>query len=93
MELQLFQASKKYEPAAPKADQVVPLFSALPDKVTDYTLLKAGLDNYVKESVARFSTGDLNVDKDWDSYLKKLDELGLQKYLAICQEGYDAKFK
>jgi len=69
------------------------LFSALPDKVTDYTLLKAGLDNYVKESVARFSTGDLNVDKDWDSYLKKLDELGLQKYLAICQEGYDAKFK
>lgn len=93
MELMLFQASKKYEPFAPKADQVVPNISALPDKVTDYSLLKTSLETYVKESVARFVTGDLNVDKDWDSYIKKLNELGLQKYLDICQEGYEAKYK
>jgi putative aldouronate transport system substrate-binding protein len=29
------------------------------------------------------------VEKEWDSYLKELDRLGLQDWLEIKQAGYD----
>lgn len=37
-------------------------------------------------------TGLLNggIDKEWDSYLKKLDKYGLQDYLKIKQKYFDS---
>ena len=39
--------------------------------------------------MARFATGDMDLDKDWDSYLKELDNMGLEKYISISQTAYD----
>ncbi len=35
-------------------------------------------------------TGKSDVNKDWDAYVKKLDDLGLQEMLEIMQRAYDA---
>lgn len=51
--------------------------------------IKSLLKTYVDECVARFVTGDLDVEKDWDSYLKELDNIGLPYYLEIAQRAYD----
>ena len=51
--------------------------------------IQTSLQTYVKESMARFATGDLSVDNDWDSYVKELDNIGLQTYIEVSQQAYD----
>ena len=36
----------------------------------------------------KFITGELKVDADWDSYVKNLNDLGLQTYLECAQAAY-----
>jgi len=93
-ELMLFQATKLYEPFAFPNSDLVPTIVALPDKITDFSLIKTSISEYVKQHVARFVTGDLDInsDADWNNYIKGLNNLGLEKYLEICQEGYEAKY-
>lgn len=94
LEVQLYQATKNlYVSHAAPYEMLVPQIQALPADVTNFSLMKSGLTSYVDQSVARFVTGDLSLDKDWDSYIVGLEKLGLSDYLAICQRGYDAKYK
>lgn len=51
--------------------------------------IKTTLETYVDESMARFATGDLDLDKDWDSYLEELEAIGLSQYIEISQTAYD----
>lgn len=51
--------------------------------------IQTSLQTYVKESMARFTTGDMSVEKDWDSYVKELDNIGLQTYIEVSQKAYD----
>ena len=45
--------------------------------------------SYVRESFARFATGDLNLDRDWDSYIAEFDKMGLKEVIAATQSAYD----
>ncbi|MGI5899273.1 MAG: hypothetical protein ACOX8S_05030 [Christensenellales bacterium] len=52
--------------------------------------LDSTINNYVKESTARFITGDLDISgSDWDSYLKELSNMALERYMQINQAAYD----
>jgi len=68
----------------------LPKLAIDPDKITDYTLKKTGINDYFKESFARFVVGDLNFDNDWDNFQQMLRQLGLEDYLAITQEAFDS---
>lgn len=50
--------------------------------------------NYIDESIARFITGDLDVDDDtvWENYLKELDNMGLSDLMAVYQSAYDRMY-
>jgi putative aldouronate transport system substrate-binding protein len=50
--------------------------------------LKIAISDYQNEAVARFITGQLDVDKDWDSYKKQLSNIGLDRYMALNQDAY-----
>lgn len=56
------------------------------DEITD---TKITLENYIKEAMARFVTGELDIEKDWDAYLNELNNIGLQRYVEISQQAYD----
>ena len=56
------------------------------EKISSY---RATINPYIEESIARFITGDLSLDNDWQGYLDELDAMGLQDYLATVQEAYD----
>ena len=64
----------------------------------DYTVDEANriqqaitnIPDYVNQSLARFITGDLDIDgADWDSYLSNLENMGLSDWLEVAQTAYD----
>ena len=44
---------------------------------------------YSNEARNLFVTGELDLDKDWDEYLVKLENIGLNEYIAASQTCYD----
>lgn len=87
------ETENKYEPY--KTDE----FSELPGlrmnsvDTDELTMLQIQLKNYIEESRSRFVVGDLSLDNDWESYLRNLKDLGLDRYLELKQIAYDAMFK
>ncbi|MBR3641389.1 MAG: extracellular solute-binding protein [Oscillibacter sp.] len=57
--------------------------------------LATPIRDYVSEARALFVTGtkDPNNDADWNAYLNDLTALGLDRYLQITQDAYDAMNK
>ncbi|MBM7567052.1 extracellular solute-binding protein [Paenibacillus sacheonensis] len=53
------------------------------------SVLETNLKNYIDQSTLQFITGAKSLLVDWDSYVQGLDEMGLQAYLSIMQQGYD----
>lgn len=53
--------------------------------VADY---RTTINNLVDNAYAEFVTGvrDINSDKDWNNYVKSLDDAGLDKYIKILQK-------
>lgn len=60
-----------------------------PEEAEQIADIKTSLETYVKESMARFATGDMSIEKDWDSYVKELENIGLQTYIEVSQKAYD----
>jgi putative aldouronate transport system substrate-binding protein len=59
------------------------------DEAEEIRDLRNTINTYVKESIALFAVGDKDIEKDWDAYLKDLDNMDLKRYLEISQAGYD----
>ncbi|MFR8001439.1 MAG: extracellular solute-binding protein [Hydrogeniiclostridium sp.] len=57
-----------------------------------FTELSTTINDYMIQSVARFSTGDLDVENesDWETYLSELDRYGLQEFLDLYQKAFDS---
>jgi putative aldouronate transport system substrate-binding protein len=49
--------------------------------------------SYVQESFARFVTGDLNIDRDWDAYIAEFSKMGLPEVIRVTQSAYDRMMK
>lgn len=49
--------------------------------------------NYANECFTRFVTGDMNLEKDWDSYVSDLEAMGLQDLVAMENTCYDRMYK
>jgi putative aldouronate transport system substrate-binding protein len=47
------------------------------------------INTYVNESYARFVTGDLSIDRDWDRYVAEFDRMGSKEVLQAAQSAYD----
>ncbi|MBD2862684.1 ABC transporter substrate-binding protein [Paenibacillus oceani] len=88
----LYNETKKYEPYAPEIGQVPPPLYFQTDQVGEVAELKKTINEYVDRMLARFVTGDVRIEIDWDSYLKTLDSLNLNRYLQIIQKAYDEKY-
>lgn len=52
--------------------------------------INADINPYVIEMSARFITGDLSLEKDYDNFIAELEKMGVQRYIDIYQKAYDA---
>ncbi|MGW4966509.1 hypothetical protein ACWEPL_55600 [Nonomuraea sp. NPDC004186] len=93
-ERRLFDATKLYEGKVPK-DQIFPSWNLWlgTDVTAEAATLQTNIQNYVGQSNLEFVTGKKNIDsdQDWTAYLDGLNGLGLQRYLQIQQQAYDAQ--
>jgi putative aldouronate transport system substrate-binding protein len=89
-ERRLFDATKLYDGKEDKA-QVYPYWKVWidPSLGSEVATLQTNIENYVQQNALQFITGSKDVNKDWDSYVKGLDGLGLKRYLEIQQTAYD----
>lgn len=55
--------------------------------------ISSSIGSYIGESLALFCTGGLDIEKDWDTYVKTLKEIGLDLYLETAQAAYDRMYK
>jgi len=55
--------------------------------------IQTSINSYVNEAIALFATGTLDIEKDWETYVQTLKDMGLDQYLALSQTAYDRMYK
>ncbi|MCL2480002.1 MAG: hypothetical protein FWF22_10890, partial [Treponema sp.] len=50
---------------------------------------QATMLSYVTESYARFVTGVLSIDRDWDNYVAQFPKMGLNEVITATQSAWD----
>jgi len=92
-ERRLYEATLKYEDHEPQ--ELFPIWSLWVDPATldESSILQTNIRNYIEQNALQFVTGNKDLDKDWDSYVKGLENLKLGRYLEILQSAYDASAK
>ena len=85
----MYNASKRYEQYRQPIESVLPALYQSAEEVEEMSLLKTTVMDYCLESVVRFVTGDLDVEKDWDNYISQLNNIGLERYIELLQIAYD----
>lgn len=88
LEVSLYKMTKVYEPFKVDRANVIPNLYFSDEDITTLSDLSA-ITQYVNEATARFITGDMDISKDWDTYLSGLDKMGYKKLVDIYQNAYD----
>jgi putative aldouronate transport system substrate-binding protein len=92
LDLRLWNAYLEYRPYAYRKS--VPREMAFTvEESRQYNELNTRIVEYVEQSLARFVTGDLSLDRDWNQYLTNLDQMGLKDLIALTQTGFDRSWK
>lgn len=52
--------------------------------------LKLPLDDYVESMEAKFITGEISIESEWDNYIKTLEAYGVEEYLELYTKYYEA---
>ncbi len=66
-------------------------FAALqhaPEIIKEYSMIQVNLESYTAEMIQKWIMGASDIDKDWDSFIKRLDEIGLQRAIEINEDGF-----
>lgn len=87
------ETKQNYEPYKQNMNTVLPQLFFTNEQAMELADLEKTITDHVQEMIARFVIGDASLDKDWDGYLKNLQNMNLKRYLEIYQAAYDAKMK
>lgn len=91
-EARLVQCTEKLKPYAADAEYIRPFYMNV-EEANKISSMKSMIDDYVKSSYTEFITGAKDVDKEWDNYLKGLENLQYDEYIALNQKAYDEAYK
>jgi putative aldouronate transport system substrate-binding protein len=92
-EMQYFLRKSTTDNYEPYKKAVVPNLFMTAEESEESVGLETVINSFVLENIARFVLGNRDLDKDWNTYLKELDNMGLQRYLTIAQQAYDRRWK
>lgn len=85
----LYYGSLEHQEVAQSFESILPELYYSQEQIEELSLLKTTIADYVNSSIVQFVTGDMDVEKDWDSYIKQMNNLGVERYLEIVQSAYD----
>lgn len=69
-------------------EEIVKKIIYTPEEQETVSDIQSTINTYVNECFVRFMIGDMSIEKDWDGYLKELNDIGLNEYIEISQEAY-----
>ncbi|WP_020573789.1 extracellular solute-binding protein [Actinopolymorpha alba] len=77
-----------------KSQQLPPLYMT-EDQAAQTGEQSLTIANHVKQSQTKFILGQLDINDNaaWDKYVQTIDQMGLEMYLRLHQDAYDAKYK
>ena len=89
------ETRKAYYPYRSEKSQQLPPLYMNEEQAAQTGEMAITIGNHVKQSQSKFIMGQLDVDDDavWDTYVGTIDKMGLEVYLRLHQEAYDAKYK
>lgn len=70
-------------------DEVLPVLKYSTEELDEIGEIIVNIDEHVWVSLAQFVKGDRDIEKEWDSYLAELDNMGLEQWLATAQVAYN----
>jgi len=83
------QTRENYAPYGAKIENLLPPLYYAESDIQEISQLKTTINTYVEENLARFVTGDLKIDADWDKAVAELKKMGIARYLELVQKAYD----
>ena len=82
-----------YVACDPAPGTFVPTLNFTEEETDEISEIRATLKTYVKESMIRFITRDMDLDTEWDKYVEELNNIGVEKFVTVCQQAYDRMYK
>ena len=67
-----------------------PSVTMLEEDAAEYAIINQDLCSYVDNAIAQFIRGDMDIEKDWDQFVKQCETLRVDEYVAMNQRAYDA---
>jgi putative aldouronate transport system substrate-binding protein len=68
----------------------VPALTYTQDQIEERTPLFNEINSYLSSARVQFISGDLSLDRDWDAFVKRLKDLGIERLMQIDQAALDA---
>lgn len=89
-ERRLQEATHLYEGKQPS--EIFPLWAVWidPASADEVSIMQTNIKDYIDQNTLQFVTGNKNLDKDWDAYVKGLNDLNIKGYLDILQKSYES---
>ncbi len=84
---ELYRAHTIYEPHS--VDNFLADLPISSDNAAEYAELHLSLYNEMNTSFTKFVVGEMDIEKDWDKYIKNLTSIGFDRYVELLQQGYD----
>jgi putative aldouronate transport system substrate-binding protein len=83
------QSKENYEPyKAPLKMQIPPLYFK-EEQSMELADLEKSLNDYVDQMLARFITGEMDIESEWEIYLSTLESMGVERLVKLYQNAYD----
>ena len=85
-----YEASTLYRPYA-ASDIILGDFPVPAEQAEEYLELRANTTSALDAGFVSFIIGEKDIEKDWDAYVKRFYDLGLERYLEIAQNYLDTQ--
>ena len=59
------------------------------EEAEEVSIINADLLGYAKQKLVEWIVGDADPESEWDSYLRELEKIGLERWLEVHQAGYE----
>ena len=70
-------------------DEYIVKLTYTEEEQDELSFMKTAIDDYVKECMTAFVTGNMDIAKDWDRYIDELKAMDVDRYIEIVQAAYD----
>jgi putative aldouronate transport system substrate-binding protein len=70
---------------------IIPSYWATAEDASKISDLQTAISDYLTQKTAEWISGQADIDKEWDEYIKQLEKLQLQDYISMRQKALETK--